>query len=400
MKITIQKIIYPGRSLGLSENKTILTDEGLPGEIAEIIPLKEKKNYIEAKTIKIITPSPARITPACSHYRACGPYQYMDYKTQLSVKESQLKEMFPNTLISAAPSPEIWGYRNKIKLTVIWKNKKAGLAYHAPESRDKFIQIGSCCLVSENVNKFLASFIDLVNKENMNFIKKVEVRESSRGQACLSPAAKDLMVTTYPPVCRGGFKTRPYIEETVLGKTFRIGPDSFFQINVPMLEEAVKEMQKSTNQNKKETIADLYCGIGTFGICLSQYAKEVIGIESAPGNISFLKSNLKLNKIKNFRLYEGPCEKLFPSLMTSGIDTLIVDLPRKGLDNMFCQNIILSPVKKIIYLSCNPATLSRDLKIIGASYAIKTLQLFDFFPKRLTLKPWQYWKRSNYKPAI
>ena len=171
-----------------------------------------------------------------------------------------------------------------------------------------------------------------------------------------------------------------YIEETVLGKTFRIGPDSFFQINVPMLEIALKEMQKSIRPDKKEIIADLYCGIGTFGIALSQFAKEIIGIESNPGNISFLKSNLKLNKIENFKLYEGTCEKLFPSTLISGIGTLILDPPRKGLDNMLCQNILLSSIKKIIYLSCNPVTLSRDLKILSHSYTIKTLFLFDFFP--------------------
>lgn len=387
MKITIQKIIYPGRSLGLSENKTILTDEGLPGETVEIIPIEEKKNYIEAKTTKIITPSVSRITPCCSHYQTCSPYQYIDYKTQLAIKESQLKEIFPNTLIISVPSPEIWGYRNKIKLAVIWKNKKAGLAYHIPESRDKFIQIESCCLVSENVNKFLASFIETVNKENLTSIEEVEVRESYSN--------KELMLTIRPygklesklNTLFSKFNAKnTYIEETISGKTFRIGPESFFQINVPMLGEALKEMQKSLNQDKKEIIADLYCGIGIFGISLSPYVKEVIGIESAPGNISFLKSNLKLNKIKNFRLYEGLCEKLFPSLMTGNIDTLILDPPRKGLDNMLCQNIILSSIKKIIYLSCNPVTLSRDLKIIGASYVIKTLQLFDFFPQTLHIE--------------
>ena len=119
MEILIEKIIYPGKSLGLSNDKTILTDEGIPGETVEIIPIEEKKNYIEAKTIKIITPSVSRIAPACNHYQACGAYQYMDYKTQLSVKESQLKEIFPNTIISTTPSSEIWGYRNKIKLSVI-----------------------------------------------------------------------------------------------------------------------------------------------------------------------------------------------------------------------------------------------------------------------------------------
>jgi 23S rRNA (uracil1939-C5)-methyltransferase len=382
MKITIQKIIYPGKSLGLSKDKIILTDEGIPGETAEVTPVQEKKNYIEAKTINIITPSVSRITPACSHYQTCGPYQYIDYKTQLAIKESQLKEIFPQMPVSAFPSPEIWGYRNKIKLNIIWKNGEASLAYHMPESRDKFIPIDSCCLVSENVNKFLAAFIETVNKENLALIKEIEVRESY--------SAKKLMLIIRPleksenklHALFSKFNVKnTYIEETISGKTFRIGPESFFQINVPMLEEALKEMQKSLSLDKKEIIADLYCGIGTFGICLSQYAKEVVGIESAPGNISFLKSNLKLNKIKNFKLYEGPCERIFPSLMTSNIDTLILDPPRKGLDNMLCQNIVLSSIKKILYLSCNPITLNRDLKIISASYKIKNLCLFDFFPQ-------------------
>jgi 23S rRNA (uracil1939-C5)-methyltransferase len=373
MEITIQKIIYPGRSLGSSGQKTILTDEGLPGEIVEITPLEEKKNYIEAKTTKIIAPSASRIAPRCSHYQACGPYQYIDYKTQLAVKESQLKEIFPDTPFTVIPSPEAWGYRNKIKLNIVWKDRKASLAYHAPESRDKFIQIESCCLVSENVNKFLAAFIEIVNKENLISIEEIEVRESH--------STKKLMFTAYPQAKIEKIPNNHYIEETVMGKTFRIGPESFFQINIPMLELALEEIQKSMSLDKKELIADLYCGIGTFGICLSRFAKEVIGIESAPANISFLKSNLKLNKIKNFRLYEGPCEKIFPSLMISGIDTLILDPPRKGLDNMLCQNILLSSIKKIMYLSCNPATLSRDLKILSHSYIIKTLCLFDFFPQ-------------------
>jgi len=367
--------------MGINNDKTILTDKGIPGETVEAKPLREKKNYIEAKTVKIITPSSARITPRCSHYQACGPYQYIDYKTQLAIKESQLKEIFPDISISVISSPEIWGYRNKIKLNVIWKDKKASLVYHVPKSRDEFIQIESCCLVSENVNKLLASFIKLVNKENMNFIKEVEVRESSRGQACLSPTTKDLMLMTYPPVCRGGFETRPYIEETVSGKTFRIGPSSFFQVNVPMLELVIEEMKKSITLDKKEILADLYCGIGTFGIALSQFTEKVIGIESEPANISFLKSNLKLNNIENFRLYEGSCEKLFPAMLNSGITTLILDPPRKGLENMLCQNILLSSIKKILYLSCNPSTLSRDLKILSRSYVLKILYLFDFFPQ-------------------
>ena len=373
MEIKIQKIIYPGKSLGLSDNKTILTNEGIPGETVEITPLEEKKSHIEAKTVKIIIPSSARITPRCSHYRSCGIYQYIDYKTQLAFKESQLKEMFSNTPVTVIPSPEIWGYRNKIKLSVIWEGEKASLAYHAPESRDKFIRIDSCDLVSENINKFLASFIEAINKENLRSIKEIEARESY--------STKKIMFTTRLPVKIEKFQNISYIEERVSGKTFRIGPESFFQVNVPMLERTLEEMKKSITLDKKEILADFYCGIGTFGIALSQFAEKVIGIESEPANISFLKSNLKLNKIENFKLYEGSCEKLLPALLNSGITTLILDPPRKGLENMVCQNILLSSIKKILYLSCNPSTLSRDLKILSRSYTTKALHLFDFFPQ-------------------
>lgn len=372
MEINIEKIIYPGKSIGSSKDKIIITDSGIPGEIVEIAPFPEKKNYIEAKTIKIIKPSPSRIAPKCSHYRICGPYQYIDYKTQLAIKESQLKEMFPDIPISVIPSPEIWAYRNKIKLNVLWKDKKAFLAYHVPESREDFVQIDSCDLVSENINKFLASFISTVNRENLISIKEIEVKESY--------AAKKLMFTTKPFIKIEGLPNNPYIEETAAGKTFRIGPESFFQVNIPMLEIALKEMQKSVSPGKKETIADLYCGVGTFGIALSDLAQKIIGIESEPANISFLKSNLKLNNTENFHLCEGACEKLFPMLMNKGIDILILDPPRKGLDNMLCQNITLSSIKKILYLSCNPSTLSRDLKILSSSYAVKTLRFLDFFP--------------------
>ncbi len=372
MEITIQKIIYPGRCLGFSGDKTILTDEGIPGETVEVAPLKEKKNYIEAKTIRIIKPSLYRIAPKCGHYKICGHYQYIDYKTQLAIKESQLKEMFPDMPISVTPSPEIWAYRNKIKLNVIWDNKRAFLAYHAPESRHEFIQIDSCNLVSKDINQFLTSFIGIVNQKNLTSIKEIEVRESH--------TTRKLMFTTKPFIKIEEIQNTSYIEEKAAGKTFRIGPESFFQVNIPLLEIALKEMQKSISPGKKDSIADLYCGVGTFGIALSDSAQKIIGIESGPANISFLKANLKLNNIGNFDLYEDTCEKIFPVLMNKAIDILILDPPRKGLDNTLCQNVALSSIKKIFYLSCNPSTLSRDLKILNRSYAVKTLQLLDFFP--------------------
>ncbi|MDP2920750.1 MAG: RsmD family RNA methyltransferase [Candidatus Omnitrophota bacterium] len=372
MQISIEKIIYPGKSLGIDNNKTVLTDEGLAGETVEVTPISEKKNYIEAKTIRIITPSPRRTTPRCSHYQSCGPYQYIDYKEQIAIKEAQLKEMFPGIPFSSTPSKEIWGYRNKIKLNMVWENSKAAFAYNAPESRNELIRIDSCFLVSENVNSALSSFLETINKENLNLIKEVQIRESR--------STKDLMLTAYPFDKSGKFSARAYIEENIMGNSFRIGPESFFQVNVPMLGSVLEKMRGLISPGRKEVVADLYCGIGTFGINLSGFAKKVIGVESGAENISFLKNNLKLNDVKNYALYEGACEKIFPQLMNSDIDVLILDPPRKGLDTMLCQRVVMSRIKKIFYLSCNPSTLSRDIKILNSSYRLKSIHLFDFFP--------------------
>ncbi|MFA5271198.1 MAG: hypothetical protein WC412_02520, partial [Candidatus Omnitrophota bacterium] len=162
MQLKIEKIVYPGKSMAFYNGKIVFTDEGLPGELVEIKPLKEKKNYIEAETVKIITPSGKRITPRCSHYKICSAYQYIDYNEQISIKEEQIKEMFKRGLakelnnFKLTPSPEIWEYRNKLRLHVLW-DKTAYLAYHYPQTHNKFIRIDVCSLASREINLLLGS---------------------------------------------------------------------------------------------------------------------------------------------------------------------------------------------------------------------------------------------------
>ena len=142
MELTIEKIVYPGKSLGRLKEKVIFCDEGLPGETVDIKILKDKRDFASGETESILKKSPFRIDPKCDHYKACSSYQYIDYRAQIEIKEMQIKEIFKRGLglefdkTLVMPSPVIWGYRNKARMQIIWKGKNPCMAYHKPGSAD------------------------------------------------------------------------------------------------------------------------------------------------------------------------------------------------------------------------------------------------------------------------
>jgi len=127
-------------------------------------------------------------------------------------------------------------------------------------------------------------------------------------------------------------------------------------------------------------IADLYCGLGTFGLMLAPQAKEVFGVEPEPANLRYLKKNIERNGAGNFAICEGPSEEWLPDLLERGLDAVILDPPRRGADPHMLQQLAARPVSLVLYLSCNPATLARDLKILAAAYELRDLKIYDFFP--------------------
>ncbi|MBU1122330.1 MAG: 23S rRNA (uracil(1939)-C(5))-methyltransferase RlmD [Candidatus Omnitrophota bacterium] len=409
MRVIIEKIIYPGKSLSRHNGKIILTDEGVPGEEVEIIPLKEKTNYIEAKTSKIIKPSRSRIQPHCSHYQVCSTYQYIDYPTQIKFKQDQLKEIMSHSLkinltqIKFRESPQTFNYRNKITLSIIWDGSRACLAYTLPKTINQFIKIEECFLVSPQINNTLSLFIKTITANKLNFINKVTVKESWNKKEILlviyGNAIKEIKnladkfdVLKKLPICgivyitknpktKHIIKGNDFIKESIDETSFLIGSESFFQINIPLLKTMANDIKKSFLSTNNKTIADLYCGVGTFGILLASAAHQVIGVESEQENISFLKKNLEINKINNFIIKKGDCQKIIPSILKNQIDILILDPPRKGLDKKICHSIIKNPPSRIAYVSCNPSTLTRDLKILLSLYKLKDFYAYDFFPQ-------------------
>jgi len=185
MKLKIDKTVYPGNSIARQDGKVILTDEGLRGEEIEVIPHNEKKNYVEAETVKIITPSPYRVTARCDHYKICSPYQYIDYNHQVRIKEEQLREIFSDTIETDSPgfifrpSQHIWHYRNKIDVHIVWEKGVPALAYNRKHSPTEFVKIDVCHLAAEEINELLNKLLPVLAKNKLKFVTDILIKKSA-----------------------------------------------------------------------------------------------------------------------------------------------------------------------------------------------------------------------------
>jgi 23S rRNA (uracil1939-C5)-methyltransferase len=409
--VRIEKIVYPGRSLAGHRGKVVFTDEGLPGELVEVTVTKERPNYLEARTVLVQEASPQRRPARCDHYRACSPYQVIDYPLQTELKTGQVQDLLGRQLgvepgaMAVKPSPEIWGYRNKARFHLIGREGHLAPAYHEPDSTRSYVPVGTCHLISERMNGLLASALELLNAAKVTAVKEVEVKETADGgemllilagkkftraavPATLGPKLKKLF-----PLCgliwltETGERTaevilhgRDFLQERAGGLAYRIGARSFFQVNRFMLEETLGLIRTAAREAGARRIADLYCGLGTFGLALAAGAEEVWGVESDPGNIAFLEQNVRLNKADNFHLGRGTTEEWAGRILAGKPDLVIVDPPRKGLGPRVVGPILKSPPPWLFYLSCDPATLARDLKSLLTRYKLERLWLLDFFP--------------------
>ena len=411
MQVRIEKIVYPGRRMALLEGKVVFTDRGLPGETVEIEVFKDRRSYAEARTVRIVEPSPARVEPRCGHYLACSPYQDMDYGLEIEIKRAQaaeilsrgLKRPFPGLRLT--PSPEVWGYRNKIGLRVLREEGPALFVYHEPGERDSFLPVDRCYLAPDRTNDLLAALRETIEAGPLKTVEAVEVRTSRwSGESLLlcdldSEAEREAAAEAWRGLRRpfglvgavasifDGRRSRDerlfgrdFIEERAGGLVFRLGARSFFQTNVPVLESVFEDVAAAARLGGDETVADLYCGVGTFGLFLAKRCREVFGVEPEPGNVAFLKKNLELNGVGNFAVCEGTAEEWLPDVLERDPAVVILDPPRRGVDPEIVARLVGDPVARLLYLSCNPTTLVRDLQGLDQAYEVVDVHVYDFFP--------------------
>jgi 23S rRNA (uracil-5-)-methyltransferase RumA len=432
MQITIEKIVYPGRSLGRGEDGiAVFTDGALAGEVVELDVIKKKKSFKEGKITAILKGSPLRIIPTCPSFGQCGgcSFQHTSYENQIQIKEGYVKELLKPLDIIVSPlirSPEQWGYRNKMEFSFFQPNGELMVGLHEKGEFNRYFSVPPCFIadsdflpIIELVSTFAkSSQLPAYNlKTHRGFYRHLVLRKGKRtGQilvnlvthkqrdistdffAPLVNSLKDRVTSLYwtmnsrisdaviadEPILVWG---KEMIEEQMQIKgrtyTFAISPFSFFQTNTLGGEKLYETVIDALNRRVDDRVLDLYCGTGTIGIVLAPYVKEVLGIEQLPEAVENARDNKQRNKIENVAFEAGSVEKWIKHGTKPDFNCLVLDPPRSGISNKVIDFIEGTKLEQIVYVSCNPATLVRDLKGITekVSYQIEKAIPIDMFPQ-------------------
>lgn len=382
MEVTITKLNHSGEGIGYIDGKIVFIPKTIPEDIVEIKIIKEHKNYIEAIPTKYIEYSKDRVEIKCPYYKECGGCQLMGlpYSKQLEYKCNKVKNIL-NKYASLNLEPtitesNIYNYRNKITLQV--ENGNVGL--YTSNSHD-LIQIDKCHLISNNMN----NIIPLIKELDLSNISQIIIREATN-QLMIKFIGK-INISTLTNKLSSKVDSIYLNEELIYGTPtiieslgkykFLISPDSFFQVNKNQTINLYNQVKNYLGPNNNEVL-DLYCGTGTIGIYVSDYCKKITGIELNPSSVKDAIKNVKLNNLTNINILEGDVGTLLKTKNT--YDAIIVDPPRSGLDKKTKSTLLKIKAPKLIYISCDPITLARDLKELKEIYEVVDISLFDMFP--------------------
>lgn len=373
--VKIENLDHFGRGIAKVNNMPIFVENSLINEEVEIVITKEKKKYMEGFVSNYLKKSPLRVESNCPYYDKCGGCDllHMSYEEQLKYKENKVKEIIKKfsglECVNSIVGSIQFNYRNKVTLHV-----KNGVIGYYKENSNEIISIDKCLLVDERIN----ILIDEIKNLNLNGINKIVIRVTNNESMAIfygdinsniNLRADTIIINS--KVTKGN----GYIEENIGDLKFIISPTSFFQVNnVGMINIYNKVLDYVDGGN----ILDLYCGTGTIGIYVSKKADKVLGIEINDEAIKDALLNKKINNINNVDFISGDVGTVL-SKNKFKFDIVIVDPPRAGLDNNSINNIIKINPKKIIYVSCDPVTLARDLNILKEYYDVLEITPFDMF---------------------
>lgn len=383
--IEITSLDHNGRGIGKINNKIVFVENALPKEIVDIKIIKEKKNYIEAETNKIIKKSINRIESPCTYFNSCGGCDllHLPYTEQLKFKQEKIENIVNRYLNQNIKINDIvkcddnFNYRNKTSFQV-----KEKIGFYKNKTYD-IIPI-DCCLISD---KRINDSIEYLKKLDLKYINKIICRVSNdelmiiieTNNLNLDIAVLKEIATSIYIKHNDEYKLvygEKYIKESLGNYKYLVSPDSFFQVNINTCLKLYSKIKEYVETNNN--ILDLYCGTGSIGIFVSEN-NNVLGIEINEYAIMDAKENAKLNNIKNIDFICGESGKKLNNIKFNP-DIIIVDPPRSGLTKETIENIFKLNPKKLIYVSCDPMTLMRDLNLINEKYNIIELTPFDMFP--------------------
>ena len=443
--LEITAVAAEGNALGrINGEKVVFVPFGAPGDIADVKIVRRKHNFCEGRIERLITPSPIRVEPRCSHFTICGGcrWQHLPYDFQLQQKQQQVTDALERIAKVELPpvtpiigSDHIWNYRNKMEYTFsnkCWLTREQldsgeefsdrnALGFHIPGAFDKVLDIKECHLqdsLGDRIRLFVReyglkhgyTFYDL--RAQTGLLRTLMIRIASTGEVMVvvvfgennQTAIDDILeaiAVKFPEItslqyvvntkCNDTisdqeiivYSGKPYIEEEMEGLRFRIGPKSFYQTNSPQAYKLYSVARDYAELKGDELVYDLYTGTGTIANFVARNCRHVIGIEYVPEAIEDAKINATVNGLANTEFYAGDMKDILTDefiALHGRPDVMIIDPPRAGMHQDVVDVILRALPRRLVYVSCNPATQARDLALLDTHYKVDAVQPVDMFP--------------------
>ena len=355
LSLTIHDIAFGGEGVGRQDDFVVFVPFVLVGETVAVAITEVHKSFARAKLLRVLTPAPERVTPECRYFGACGgcQYQHMDYAAQLRMKQKQIADLFervgkipPAVVAPVIGCPQPYGYRNRIMIRSQWNGPAKKLELGFIRTDNKFVESIEECKIAE-------------------------------------PALNEQIqhVRAHPPP-RGGIK----VVLRVQPENWEVPRDSFFQNNFFLLPKLVATVREFLQASGARHLVDLYCGVGFFGIEAAAAVESFVGVEYDQLAIAAARQNAASRKINNGEFVAGKVEDILPELLkkfSAEKTAVILDPPRKGCWPATLELLRATRPAQVIYVSCHPATMARDLNILRAEgvFDLARVQPLDMFPQ-------------------
>jgi 23S rRNA (uracil1939-C5)-methyltransferase len=390
--LTLHDMSYGGEAVGRHDGKVIFVPLAIPGETVRVELVEERERYAHARLLEVLTPAECRVTPPCPYFGTCGGchWQHIAYPAQLAFKReivtAQLQRLGKQTSPLVQPVVGMdtpWAYRNHAQAVT---DAQGRLGYNALKSHD-VVPVDTCCILHPLVDELWAAFDleadappRLVLRAGIATGEQLVILESDDNDI---PALElDLPVSCLYQGADGTLTLlagNDHYHERLAGRTYRVSAPSFFQVNTTQAERLVDVVRRYAAPQPGQSILDAYCGVGALGLSLVQEGVRLVGIESSPWAVDDALANATDDE--DVTLIEGAVEEVLPE-MEDTFNTVVLDPPRAGCAPEALEAVVRAQPGRIVYVSCDPATLARDLARLSTSgYRLVEAQPVDMFPQ-------------------
>lgn len=443
-KIRIDDFAAEGKCLSRIQGEVLFIEGvAAPGDVADVRVLRRKKNFLEGKIVALHEPSPLRAEPPCEHFGVCGgcKWQHVGYEAQLDFKARQVRDALERIGKVALPpiqpilgAPDRYFYRNKLEFSFSanrWLTdeeirtggelSRNAAGFHVPRRFDRILDIRKCWLQPDPSNAIRLAlraygeengldFYDTI--QHQGFLRSLTVRTASTGQVMVVVqvarpdeevigGVMDFLKNCFPEITSLNYVLNqkgndtfqdldvqcwsgaPFIEEEMEGLRFRIGPKSFYQTNSAQAYQLYRIAREFAALGGDELVYDLYTGTGTIANFVARQSQRVVGLEYVEAAVADARVNSQVNGLMNTNFFAGDMKKLLTADFFDRHghpDVVITDPPRAGMDPEVVGALLEAAPRRIVYVSCNPATQARDLALLNAGYAVTAVQPVDMFP--------------------